>query len=65
MTDIATDMDALKTIKNLKKKTIESLLTLLIMERTKLVSLRDNHMIFSAHAQIKDLEEIINGKCFS
>ena len=65
MTDIATDMDALKTIKNLKKKSIESLLTLLFMERAKLIKLRDTHMIFSAHIQIKALDKIINGKCFS
>ena len=60
-----TDMDALKTIENLKKKTIESLLTLLIMEKTKLIELRDIHMIFSAHVRIKALDKVINGKCFS
>ena len=69
MTDIATDMDALKDINILKKKSVESLLTLLFMERVKLVKLRDTHMIFSAHIQIKALDDfiqnVINGKCFS
>ena len=69
MTDIATDMDALKDINILKKKSVESLLALLFMERAKLVKLRDTHMIFSAHIQIKALDDfiqnIINGKCFS
>ena len=67
--DIATDMDALKDINILKKKSVESLLTLLFMERVKLVKLRDTHMIFSAHIQIKALDDfiqnVINGKCFS
>ena len=69
MTDIATDMDALKDINILKKKSVESLLALLFMERAKLVKLRDTRMIFSAHIQIKALDDfiqnIINGKCFS
>ena len=69
MTDIATDMDALKDIDILKKRSIESFLTLLFMEKTKLIELRDTHMIFSAHIQIKalerDIQNIINGKCFS
>ena len=59
MTDIATDMDALRSIKILKKKTIESLLTLLFMKRAKLIELRDIHMVFSAHIQIKDLDILI------
>ena len=63
MTDIATDMDVLRDIN------IKSLLTLLFMERVKLVKLRDTHMIFSAHIQIKALDDfiqnVINGKCFS
>ena len=67
--DSATDMDALKDINILKKKSVESLLTLLFMERVKLVKLRDTHMIFSAHIQIKALDDfiqnVINGKCFS
>ena len=66
--DIATDMDALKSIDILRKKSIESLLTLLFMKRAKLVGLRDTHMIFSTHIQIKalerDIQNIINGKCF-
>ena len=73
--DISTDMDALKTISNsidslniLKKKSVENLLTLLFMKKAKLIELRDTHMIFSAHIQIKalerDIQNIINGKCF-
>ena len=72
--DIATDMDALKTISNsinslniLRKKSVESLLTLLFAKRAKLIKLRDEHMIFSTHIQIKaleiDIQDIINGKC--
>ena len=72
--DIATDMDALKTISNyinslniLRKKSVESLLTLLLAKRDKLIKLRDKHMIFSAHVRIKaldkDIQNIINGKC--
>ena len=53
--DIATDMD------------LESLLTLLLIKKAKLTKLRDEHMIFSAHVQIKaldkDIQDIINGKC--
>ena len=74
MTDIATDMDALKTISNsidslniLRKKSVESLLTLLLIKKTKLIRLRDEHMIFSTHTRIealdKDIRDIINGKC--
>ena len=66
--DIETDMDALKNIDILGKKSVESLLTLLFMKRAKLIELRDIHMIFSAHVQIKalerDIQNIINGKCF-
>ena len=72
--DIATDMDALKTISNsiinlniLRKRSVESLLTLLLIKKAKLTKLRDEHMIFSAHVQIKaldkDIREVINGKC--
>ena len=72
--DIATDMDALKTTSNsinslniLRKKSVESLLTLLLIKKAKLIKLRDKHMIFSTHAQIKaldkDIQDIINGKC--
>ena len=72
--DISTDMDALKTISNsidnlniLRKKSVESLLTLLLIKRAKLLRLRDEHMIFSTHVQIedldKDIQNIINGKC--
>ena len=72
--DIATDMDALKTISNsinslniLRKKSVESLLTLLLIKKAKLIKLRDEHMIFSTHVQIKALDkgiqDIINGKC--
>ena len=46
--DIDTDMDALKTISNsidslniLRKKSVESLLTLLFAKRAKLIKLRD------------------------
>ena len=72
--DIATDMDALKTISNsinnlniLRKRSVESLLTLLFTKRAKLIKLRDEHMILSTHIQIKaldrDIQDIINGKC--
>ena len=72
--DIATDMDALKTISNsisslniLRKRSVESLLTLLLIKKAKLIKLRDEHMIFSTHVQIKaldkDIREVINGKC--
>ena len=75
--DIATDMEALKTISNsidslniLRKRSVESLLTLLLIKKAKLIKLRDEHMIFSAHAQIKtlnkdiqDARDVINGKC--
>ena len=72
--DIATDMDALKTISNsidnlniLRKKSVESLLTLLFIKKAKLIKLRDEHMILSTHIQIKaldrDIQDIINGKC--
>ena len=72
--DIATDMEALRTISNsidslniLRKRSVESLLTLLLAKRDKLVKLRDKHMIFSAHVQIKaldkDIRDVINGKC--
>ena len=75
--DIATDMDALKTISNsisslniLRKRGVESLLTLLLIKKAKLIKLRDEHMIFSVHVQIKSLDKdiqilqsIINGKC--
>ena len=72
--DIATDMDALKTISNsiinlniLRKRSVESLLTLLFAKRAKLLRLRDEHMILSTHIQIKaldiDIHNIINGKC--
>ena len=56
--DIATDMD------------LESLLTLLLIKKAKLIKLRDKHMIFSVHVQIealdkdiRDVQSIINGKC--
>ena len=72
--DIATDMDALKSISNsidnlniLRERSVESFLTLLFAKKAKLIKLRDEHMIFSAHAQIKsldrDIQNIINGKC--
>ena len=72
--DIATDMEALKTISNsidslniLRKRSVESLLTLLLIKKAKLIKLRDRHMILSAHVQIKtldkDIQDIINGKC--
>ena len=74
MVDISTDMDALKTISNsiinldiLRKKSVESLLTLLFIKRARLIELRDEHMVFSTHIQIKALDkgiqDIINGKC--
>ena len=54
--DISTDMDALKTISNsidsfniLRKRSVESLLTLLFAKRERLLRLRDEHMIFSTH----------------
>ena len=75
--DIATDMDALKTISNsisdlniVRKRSVESLLTLLLIKKAKLIKLRDEHMIFSTHVQIealdkdiRDVQSIINGKC--
>ena len=64
--DIATDMDALKTISNsidslkiLRKKSVESLLTLLFAKREKLLQIRDERMDFSIHAQIKALDQEI------
>ena len=71
--DIATDMDALKNISNLnilRKRSVESLLTSLLIKRERLIELRDEHMIFSVHVQIealdkdiRDVQSIINGKC--
>ena len=75
--DIATDMDVLRTISSsiadlniLRKRGVESLLTLLLIKKAKLIKLRDKHMIFSVHVQIealdkdiRDVQSIINGKC--
>ena len=55
--DISTDMDALK----------KTLLARLLTKRARLIKLRDKHMIFSAHVQIKaldkNIQDVINGKC--
>ena len=71
--DIATDMDALKNLKNLNNSfniLRESFLDSLLIKKQRLIKLRDEHMIFSAHVRIKSLDEditflqnIINGKC--
>ena len=71
--DIATDMDALKNLKNLNNSfniLRESFLDSLLIKKQRLIKLRDEHMIFSAHIQIKsldkdirDVQSIINGKC--
>ena len=75
--DIATDMDALKTISNsisnlniLRKRSVESFLTSLLVRKARLIKLRDEHMIFSTHVRIEALDKdiravqsIINGKC--
>ena len=65
--DIATDMDALKKNATNFNTLTDSLLTRLLIKRGRLIELRDKHMVFSAHAQIKnldkDIQNIINGKC--
>ena len=68
--DIATDMDALKNLNNSFNILRESFLDSLLIKKQRLIKLRDEHMIFSAHVRIKSLDEdikflqnIINGKC--
>ena len=60
--DIATDMDALKNISNLnilRKRSVESLLTSLLIKRERLIELRDDQI----KNLDKDIQNIINGKC--
>ena len=63
--DIATDMDALKNISNLnilRKRSVESLLTSLLIKRERLIELRDDQ-IKNLDKDIQDAQSIINGKC--
>ena len=68
--DIATDMDVLRDtlddlsdrIRNLfelRRMSVESLLTLMLSKRAKLLELRDKHMIFSTQDLIKALDQEI------
>ena len=68
--DIATDMDVLRDtlddlsdrIRNLfelRRMSVESLLTLMFSKRAKLLELRDKHMIFSTQDLIKALDQEI------
>ena len=68
--DIATDMDVLRDtlddlsdrIRNLfelRRMSVESLLTLMLSKRAKLLELRDKHMIFSTQDLIKALDQKI------
>ena len=68
--DIATDMDVLRDtlddlsdrIRNLfelRRMSVESLLTLMFSKRAKLLELRDKHMIFSTQDLIKALDQKI------
>ena len=67
--DIATDMDALKTISNsisnlniLRKRSVESFLTSLLVRKARLIKLRDDQ-IKNLDKDIQDAQSIINGKC--
>ena len=68
--DIATDMDALRDdlddlsnriqdLFELRRMSVESLLTLMHSKRAKLLELRDKHMIFSTQDLIKALDQEI------
>ena len=68
--DIATDMDALRDnlddlsdrirdLFELRRMSVESLLTLMYSKRAKLIELRDKHMIFSRQDLIKALDREI------
>ena len=68
--DIATDMDALRDdlddlsnriqdLYELRRMSVESLLTLMHSKRAKLLELRDKHMIFSTQDLIKALDQEI------
>ena len=68
--DIATDMDALRDnlddlsdrirdLFELRRMSVESLLTLMYSKRVKLIELRDKHMIFSTQDLIKALDREI------
>ena len=68
--DIATDMDALRDnlddlsdrirdLFELRRMSVESLLTLMYSKRAKLIELRDKHMIFSTQDLIKALDREI------
>ena len=68
--DIATDMDALRDnlddlsnrIQNLfelRRMSVESLLTLMFSKRAKLLELRDKRMVFSTQDLIKALDQEI------
>ena len=68
--DIATDMDALRDnlddlsnrIQNLfelRRMSVESLLSLMFSKRAKLLELRDKHMVFSTQDLIKAFDQEI------
>ena len=73
--DIATDMDMqaldvlrdtlddlsdrIRNLFELRRMSVESLLTLMLSKRAKLLELRDKHMIFSTQDLIKALDQKI------
>ena len=73
--DIATDMDMqaldvlrdtlddlsdrIRNLFELRRMSVESLLTLMLSKRAKLLELRDKHMIFSTQDLIKALDQEI------